>query len=725
MNVSIIINTYNRGSKLRECLRNLRHLNYEDFEVIVVNGPSTDDTEDVCRDANNIAELCKCPEVNLSMSRNIGIAAAVGEICAFVDDDALTHPSWLSEITAHYDSPKVVGVGGYTLDNTGTQFQATATLCDRLGQDYSAAFSGTEAFCFPGSPLYPSLLGTNSSFRRDALVEIGGFNDVFAYFLDETDVCLRLVDNGGVIKHAPRALVYHRFAPSHVRNPLNVPKTRFLPIRSKAYFMLKHGLLLYRESEIAAFIEKLRHDTKREDSANAQEGRITGPALARLSQEVDEAIKEAYQLAASSLSTPFSLTSTTRSKRAFQRYPSADKATFRIAFISRGYPPEDTNGIARWTHLLAKGLAAKGHIVHVITLAEEQAQTSYKDGVWVHQITQRAADDLADFMAHLPLPHGILEWSASAYHALQTIGFDNLDIVSAPIWDVEGLAAQLLSPIPVVVSLHTTYKLAKPYKPDWRRKLYLRNHVEPMEQAEAYLFACASHFLGNSKDVVASIDRAYGVSIAGRTRIVPHGTEDFVPDYNYNEGSDTNIKVLFVGRRETRKGFDTALAAAANVCQHTPSATFRFIGQPCDDPLCNLALTNFSDKLNDRITIEGYVSDDELDEAYRHCDVFIAPSRYESFGLVAIEAMRYAKPVIVGNRGGLREIVTDQIDGFLVDPDDPTDLTRVITRLVEDPALRKAVGRRAREKFLKCFTVDSMVSAAESAYAAFAAKQSK
>ncbi len=718
MNVSIIINTYNRGAKLRECLRNLRHLKYNDFEVVVVNGPSTDETEAVCREAGDAIKYCRCPEVNLSMSRNIGIAAAAGEICAFIDDDALTHPSWLSEIVTHYDSPKVVGVGGYTLDNTGTQYQATATLCDRLGQDYGVANPATETFCFPGSPLYPSLLGTNSSFRRAALLEIGGFDETFAYFLDETDVCLRLIDRGGIIRYAPKAIVHHRYAPSHLRTLSNVPKTRFMPIRSKAYFMLRHGQLLFDKGELATKVDMLRQETKRDDAESAKRGKMTSAALAHLEHDVDRAIAEAHRLA--QLPPPLALQGpgAHTAPPAFHPYPLADASQLRIAFISRGFPPDDTNGIARWTWLLAKGLAKRGHKVHVVSLAADLPATSYEDGLWIHRISPHPSETLEGFVSLFPLPSDLLRWSAAAYEELQNISFDNLDVVSAPIWDVEGIVTQILAPVPVVTSLHTTYKLAEPHKPDWQRPVFSKNHVQRVAAAERFLFKCSPSLLGNSKAIVDDIEAAYGVQIAARTKIVPHGVEDVGPA----EGQPSNpiLTVLFVGRQESRKGFDTAIAAAILVCQKSTNVRFRFVGAACEDTACLRAISSIPPEIASRIEICGHLADNELQEAYKTCDVFIAPSRYESFGLIAIEAMRYGKPVVVGDRGGLREVVANQVNGLLVDPDTPDALAENIELLCLNDELRTKLGTEARKTFLEKFTVEKMVDGAETAYSDFA-----
>ena len=219
--ISVVICTYNRAESLSDTLRGVGQLDYPDYEVIVVNGPSHDSTESLLIvEQKGLVKVIKCSSRNISASRNIGVAAAGGEIVAFIDDDAVPHPKWLSFLAPKYADKRVGGVGGFTVDNTGQRFQSRKVLCDRYGNAHSvSAMFDERPFSRIGSPLYPSLLGTNSSFRRNALERIGGFDNTFSYFLDETDVCLRLVDVGYLVVFEPSALVFHQFAPSHLRTP--------------------------------------------------------------------------------------------------------------------------------------------------------------------------------------------------------------------------------------------------------------------------------------------------------------------------------------------------------------------------------------------------------------------------------------------------------------------------------------------------------------------------
>ena len=216
--VSVVVNTCNRARYLADALRALASLHYPQVEVVVVNGPSTDGTGAVLEGWAQHIKRVDCMELNLSVSRNAGIAAAAGDIIAFIDDDAVPHPDWLSHLVGPYADQRVAAVGGYTVDNTGVRWQARKTICDRYGNAHHVSdYFDERPLNRPGTPFYPSLLGTNSSFRATALRGVGGFDHAYAYLLDETDVCLRLVDAGWRVLYEPKALVWHQFAASHIR----------------------------------------------------------------------------------------------------------------------------------------------------------------------------------------------------------------------------------------------------------------------------------------------------------------------------------------------------------------------------------------------------------------------------------------------------------------------------------------------------------------------------
>ena len=185
----------------------------------------------------------------------------------------------------------------------------------------------------------------------------------------------------------------------------------------------------------------------------------------------------------------------------------------------------------------------------------------------------------------------------------------------------------------------------------------------------------------------------------------------------------SGLTVLFVGRQESRKGFDSAIEAALMVCSRNSDVHFRFIGVITGDKKCRDAIacgfSAYGSEVINRITIEGYLNDEELLKAYAECDIFLAPSRFESFGLIAIEAMRYGKPVIAGNVGGLAEVVIDNKTGILVNPDSAEDIAKAILVLCQDSELRQSLGKNAAKAYEHQFTVSHMIEGIEKAYVSF------
>ena len=91
--------------------------------------------------------------------------------------------------------------------------------------------------------------GSNAVFRRDLLTTVGGFDENFAFDLEEPDLCLRLIERGYVVKAADGGIVHHKSLPSGIRNQERVTVDRFPVLLSRAYFAARHGRVAGRTSE--------------------------------------------------------------------------------------------------------------------------------------------------------------------------------------------------------------------------------------------------------------------------------------------------------------------------------------------------------------------------------------------------------------------------------------------------------------------------------------------
>ncbi len=245
--VTIAICTNGRVSSLRETLQSIIGLLYDTFEVCVVYGPALDGTAEMLRAWADKIKVVACPEANLSMARNIAIEHAHSEIVAFLDDDAIPEPTWLNELVAAYEEDVVGAAGGFVYDHTGTAFQHRFATCDRLGRADQTWSRATPELNFPFTTDFPHLLGTNCSFRRRALLAVGGFDEEYDYMLDETDLQLRLIDAGWHIRQLTGACVHHKSLSSSIRTEQRILKSWYSLFKNRIYYGLinrgdDHGL---------------------------------------------------------------------------------------------------------------------------------------------------------------------------------------------------------------------------------------------------------------------------------------------------------------------------------------------------------------------------------------------------------------------------------------------------------------------------------------------------
>jgi GT2 family glycosyltransferase len=196
--ISVVVCTHNGGRTLPECLEGLRGLDYPNYEVIVVNDGSTDNSAVIASLSGY--RLINTEHRGLSHARNAGLAVAEGEIVVYIDDDAFPDPDWLKYLAATFLSTSHAGVGGPNLPplDDGPLAQCVANA---PGGPMHVLLTDSEAEHIPGC---------NMAFRKCWLTEIGGFDPQFRVAGDDVDICWRLQERGLTIGFNPAALVWHR-----------------------------------------------------------------------------------------------------------------------------------------------------------------------------------------------------------------------------------------------------------------------------------------------------------------------------------------------------------------------------------------------------------------------------------------------------------------------------------------------------------------------------------
>lgn len=162
--------------------------------------------------------------------------------------------------------------------------------------------------------------------------------------------------------------------------------------------------------------------------------------------------------------------------------------------------------------------------------------------------------------------------------------------------------------------------------------------------------------------------------------------------------------LLFVGRIEPLKGVDILLEAIAQMQKQDVSVCLSLVGGDPDlnpeqlsDEMNRLQFLRRQFNLTENVAFLGRQAQDSLPYYYSAAKAVVMPSQYESFGMVALEAMACGTPVVASQVGGLAFLVQDGVTGFTVPTDEPDSLADSLMKLLNDPELRDRMGRHAAE----------------------------
>ena len=713
MRFSVVINTYNRAKSLAVTLDALKYQTHDDFEVVVVNGPSTDHTAELLA-ARPEVRAVDCAERHLAVSRNIGIDAAAGDVVAFIDDDAVPEPRWLADLERSYGDARVGGVGGLVLDGTGTKPQFRYSVCSRVGETDFDRHPPFDVYNTPGADPYMYLQGTNCSFRRDVLEHVGGFDEEIEYNYDESELCGRIIDAGWRLETRDDGAVHHKVLPSHMRGK-NVHDP-FIPIKNRTYFAVRVGREAGRPmadivSSLGVYISGLRAGAH----AAVALGEATDAEAEFYLRRLDEGFELGFERGLEGRRKGRSIAS--RPDSSFRPYPTirSEGRRLTVCFITLDHPPRPVGGISRFTAELAQGFAAAGHEAHVVTRDDDRPyHIEFEHGVWVHRfpVKQRWIPTL-----DAQVSRGNLEHLAAVHNAVSRItDRASIDVVAGSLWAAEPLFCAYDPRWVTTVFCNTPMRKVAETHPHTAGQ----PHVEGQIRLEDETLRSGAHLQPVSHtnaDLVRSVD---GVPGTGGMTVTWHGLKDRHGEFERRRHDDA-VEILFVGRLEPRKGVDVLLEAAVEVLRERPNARLRLIGG--DNPEANGGEEHFQRwtvehgaDVASRVTFEGQVDDDALYQALADADIFCAPSRYESFGLVHIEAMMMSVPVVASRAGGMQETVVDGETGLLVPPGDARGLADALRRLVDEPDLRDAMGKAGRVRFEGHFDLTVAVRDSETLY---------
>lgn len=400
-----------------------------------------------------------------------------------------------------------------------------------------------------------------------------------------------------------------------------------------------------------------------------------------------------------------------------------------IALFVWEYPPTIAGGLGTYAHNMAPGLVKMGHKVSVLTLNRGGLPTKEKiEGVDVY----RPAVPDAGNVFQLISDHSLRKWGAglkffsdiALYNILSADKLLNhliaeegqkFDLVSYHDWlsGIAGLMVKNGSEMPRVFHVHST---------EWGRTN------------------------GRGSEVVTNIERAAAdeatrvitVSKAMKRDLTSHGWNESkidvvwngVDPVKYEPGrvsekeahairrkygiGDDDKMILFVGRLTPIKGAMELVRSMTEVQKVSPKAKLVILGIGEQEYEMRNLVNHLGLTQSVKLQFE-FISEEERIQHYAASDLCVFPSTYEPFGIVSLEAMAMAKPVVVGARGvvGFAEQVIPngpQKCGLHVNGGDPNDIAWGLSEALHDPDEAKAWGQNGRKRVLETFTWDKAVA---------------
>ncbi|MBA0125031.1 glycosyltransferase family 4 protein [Haloechinothrix sp. YIM 98757] len=374
----------------------------------------------------------------------------------------------------------------------------------------------------------------------------------------------------------------------------------------------------------------------------------------------------------------------------------------RVLMVSWEYPPVVVGGLARHVHALARHLAHAGH--DVVVLCRHEAGTDAA----THPTTEYVSEGVrvlrvAEDPMHVTFERDLVSWTLAMGHAMIRAGTELLrmwrpDVVHAHDWLVTHPAVALAESAraPLVGTVHATEA--------GRHSGWLSHPLNRQVHSVEW-------WLANRSDALITCSEAMRAEVAHlfdlvplRIHVIHNGIEErgwTVPDTDVRRTRERYSPageplLLFFGRLEWEKGVHDLLAALHGIRAEHPGTRLVVAGTGRQHG----ALVEQAGELGLEHVVEfaGHLPDRELHALLAAADAAVLPSRYEPFGIVALEAAAAKLPLVASTAGGLGEVVIDGETGLAFSPGDIDALTAGVCAVLSDAeaGVRRAEAARAR-----------------------------
>lgn len=394
----------------------------------------------------------------------------------------------------------------------------------------------------------------------------------------------------------------------------------------------------------------------------------------------------------------------------------------RVLMVSWEYPPVVVGGLGRHVHALARHLAEQGHDVVVLCRHESGTDAvTHPTAEETHEGVRvvRVAED----PTHLTFEKDLVAWTLAMGHGMIRAGLALLDgwrpdVVHAHDWLVTHPAIALAghTGVPLVATMHATEAgrhsgwLSQPlnqqiHSVEW----WLANRADALITCSAAMRAEVTHLFELDPAEIAVIHNG----IEPRSWRVPAATVRATRKRHSPTGAPL---VLFFGRLEWEKGVQDLIAALPRIRRTHPDTRLVVAGRGRQAS----ALVKAARKHRVRRSVDfvGHLSDRGLVACLAAADAVVLPSRYEPFGIVALEAAAAGAPLVSSTAGGLGEVVIDGETGLSFEPGDIDGMAGAVRAVLDDPAAAVRRAQNAKGRLSSDFNWATIAAATAEVYRA-------
>lgn len=376
----------------------------------------------------------------------------------------------------------------------------------------------------------------------------------------------------------------------------------------------------------------------------------------------------------------------------------------KVLLVSWEYPPVVVGGLGRHVHHLATELAAAGH--EVVVLSRRPTGTDASTHPTVSTIDEGVlVVAVAEDAPHFDFGEDMLAWTLAMGHAMVRAGVGlsrggigegwHPDVVHAHDWLVAHPAIALAEyfDVPLVSTLHATEA--------GRHSGWLSGRVNrQVHSVEWWLANESDQIITCSASMYDEVTELYGPDLPQIT-VIRNGIDITTWAYREREPRPGPARLLFVGRLEYEKGVQDAIAALPRIRRSHPGTTLAVAGEGTQfEWLREQARIH---RVARSVNFLGNLDHTELLGWLHGADAIVLPSRYEPFGIIALEAAAAGTPLVASTAGGLGEAVVDGVTGLSFRPGDVAGLVSAVRETLEDPSAAQERARAARARLTDDF----------------------